>query len=305
MEYFGEQLVNGVVMGGVYALIALGYTLIYGVLQFLNLAHGELYMMGAFFGFFTMTALGGPSASAVPVVIMIGIMFVVAMGGGALLGVAVERFAYRPLRKSSRLAPLISALGVSLFLQNAALLLFGARVRLYDTGQFIDLRSGISIGSIRIDPTEMMVVIGALLLMAGLWLMVHRTRLGRAMRAVAVDQDAAVMNGIDVDRTVVWTFAIASGLAGAAGVMSGLLLYPVDQYMGVFAGLKGFSAAVLGGIGSIPGAMLGGFLLGITEALVTGYLNPTYADFIAFLILILVLLIRPRGILGRPAIAKV
>lgn len=233
MEYFGEQLVNGVVMGGVYALIALGYTLIYGVLQFLNLAHGELYMMGAFFGFFTMTALGGPSASAVPVVIMIGIMFVVAMGGGALLGVAVERFAYRPLRKSSRLAPLISALGVSLFLQNAALLLFGARVRLYDTGQFIDLRSGISIGSIRIDPTEMMVVIGALLLMAGLWLMVHRTRLGRAMRAVAVDQDAAVMNGIDVDRTVVWTFAIASGLAGAAGVMSGLLLYPVDQYMGV------------------------------------------------------------------------
>ncbi len=305
MEYFGEQLVNGIVMGGVYALIALGYTLIYGVLQFLNLAHGEMYMMGAFFGFFTMTALGGPSASAVPVVVMIGIMFIVAMGGGALLGVAVERFAYRPLRKSSRLAPLISALGVSLFLQNAALLLFGARVRLYDTGQFIDLRSGISIGRINIDPTEMMVVIGALLLMLGLWLMVNRTRLGRAMRAVAVDQDAAVMNGIDVDRTVVWTFAIASALAGAAGVMSGLLLYPVDQYMGVFAGLKGFSAAVLGGIGSIPGAMLGGFLLGITEALVTGYLNPTYADFIAFLILILVLLIRPRGILGRPAIAKV
>ena len=223
----------------------------------------------------------------------------------AHLGVAVERFAYRPLRNSSRLAPLISALGVSLFLQNAALLLFGARVRLYDTGQFIDLRSGISIGRIRIDPTEMMVVIGALLLMAGLWLMVNRTRLGRAMRAVAVDQDAAVMNGINVDRTVVWTFAIASGLAGAAGVMSGLLLFPGDQYMGVFAGLKGFSAAVLGGIGSIPGAMLGGFLLGITEALVTGYLNPTYADFIAFLILILVLLIRPRGILGRPAIAKV
>jgi branched-chain amino acid transport system permease protein len=305
VEYFGEQLVNGIVMGGVYALIALGYTLIYGVLQFLNLAHGEMYMMGAFFGFFTMTALGGPSASAVPVVVMIGIMFIVAMGGGALLGVAVERFAYRPLRKSSRLAPLISALGVSLFLQNAALLLFGARVRLYDTGQFIDLRSGISIGRINIDPTEMMVVIGALLLMLGLWLMVNRTRLGRAMRAVAVDQDAAVMNGIDVDRTVVWTFAIASALAGAAGVMSGLLLYPVDQYMGVFAGLKGFSAAVLGGIGSIPGAMLGGFLLGITEALVTGYLNPTYADFIAFLILILVLLIRPRGILGRPAIAKV
>ncbi|MSV75446.1 MAG: branched-chain amino acid ABC transporter permease, partial [Actinobacteria bacterium] len=161
-------------MGGVYALIALGYTLIYGVLQFLNLAHGELYMMGAFFGFFTMTALGGPSASAVPVAVMIGIMFIVAMGGGALLGVAVERFAYRPLRNSSRLAPLISALGVSLFLQNAALLLFGARVRLYDTGQFIDLRSGISIGRIRIDPTEMMVVIGALLLMAGLWLMVNR-----------------------------------------------------------------------------------------------------------------------------------
>ncbi|MFM8351552.1 MAG: branched-chain amino acid ABC transporter permease, partial [Actinomycetales bacterium] len=138
MEYFGEQLANGIVMGGVYALIALGYTLIYGVLQFLNLAHGEVYMMGAFFGFYTMIALGGPAAAMVPTAVMILLMFVVSMSGSALLGVAIERFAYRPLRKSSRLAPLISALGISLFLQNAALLLFGARVRLYDTGQFID-----------------------------------------------------------------------------------------------------------------------------------------------------------------------
>ena len=305
MEYFGEQLANGIVMGGVYALIALGYTLIYGVLQFLNLAHGDVYMMGAFFGFFTMTALGGPASAVVPTAVLILLMFVVAMGGSALLGVAIERFAYRPLRRSSRLAPLISALGVSLFLQNAALLLFGARVRLYDTGQFIDLRSGIQIGSIRIDPTEIMVVVGAILLMIGLFMLVNRTQLGRAMRAVAVDQDAAVMNGIDVDRTVTWTFAIASALAGAAGVMSGLLLYPIDQYMGVFAGLKGFTAAVLGGIGSIPGAMLGGFLLGIVEAMVTGYLNPTYADFLAFLILVIVLIVRPRGIMGRPMLQKV
>lgn len=305
MDYFVEQLGNGIVMGGVYALIALGYTLIYGVLQFLNLAHGEVYMMGAFFGFYTMTLLGGPESPVVPVAIMILVMFLVAMGGSALLGIAIERFAYRPLRKSSRLAPLISALGVSLFLQNAALLLFGARVRLYDTGAFIDLKAGIQIGGARFDATEIMVVVGAILLMVGLFLLVNRTQLGRSMRAVAVDQDAAVMNGIDVDRTIVWTFGIASALAGAAGVMSGLLLYPIDQYMGVFAGLKGFTAAVIGGIGSIPGAMLGGFLLGIIEALVTGYLNPTYADFIAFLILVIVLIVRPRGILGRAPVQKV
>lgn len=305
MDYFVEQLGNGIVMGGVYALIALGYTLIYGVLQFLNLAHGEVYMMGAFFGFYTMTLLGGPDSPVVPVAVMILVMFLVSMGGAALLGIAIERFAYRPLRKSSRLAPLISALGVSLFLQNAALLLFGARVRLYDTGAFIDLRAGVQISGARFDATEIMVVIGAILLMVGLFLLVNRTQLGRSMRAVAVDQDAAVMNGIDVDRTVVWTFGIASALAGAAGVMSGLLLYPIDQYMGVFAGLKGFTAAVIGGIGSIPGAMLGGFLLGIIEALVVGYLNPTYADFIAFLILVVVLIVRPRGILGRAPVQKV
>lgn len=305
MDYFVEQLSNGIVMGGVYALIALGYTLIYGVLQFLNLAHGDVYMMGAFFGFYAMTLLGGPSSPVVPVAVMVLVMFLVAMGGSALLGIAIERFAYRPLRKSSRLAPLISALGVSLFLQNAALLLFGARVRLYDTGQFIDLRAGIKIGGARLDITEIMVVVGALLLMVGLFLLVNRTQLGRSMRAVAVDQDAAVMNGIDVDRTIVWTFGIASALAGAAGVMSGLLLYPVDQYMGVFAGLKGFTAAVIGGIGSIPGAMLGGFILGIVEAMVTGYLNPTYSDFLAFLILVVVLIVRPRGILGRAPLQKV
>ncbi len=305
MEYFVDQLGNGIVMGGVYALIALGYTLIYGVLQFLNLAHGEVYMMGAFFGFYTMTLLGGPASPTIPVPLMIVAMFLIAMAGSALLGIAIERFAYRPLRKSSRLAPLISALGVSIFLQNAALLLFGARVRLYDTGQFINLREGVRILGARFDITEIMVVIGALLLMVGLFLLVNRTQLGRSMRAVAVDQDAAVMNGIDVDRTVVWTFGIASALAGAAGVMSGLLLYPIDQYMGVFAGLKGFTAAVIGGIGSIPGAMLGGFILGIVEALVTGYLDPTYSDFLAFLILVVVLIVRPRGILGRPPLQKV
>ena len=305
MQYFLTQLVNGVIFGGVYALIALGYTLIYGVLQFLNLAHGEVYMMGAFFGFFTMTALGGPSMAILPVPIMILLMFVVAMGGSALLGIGVERFAYRPLRRSSRLAPLISALGVSLFLQSAALLLFSSKVRLYDSNLFLNLQSGITLFGVHIDVTEIMVVVGALLLMVVLWFLVNRTNLGRAMRAVAVDQDAAVMNGIDVDRTVVWTFGIASALAGAAGVMSGLLMYPVDQYIGVFAGLKGFTAAVLGGIGSIPGAMLGGFLLGITEAMVTAYLNPTYSDFLAFFILVIVLLVRPRGLLGRPALVKV
>lgn len=263
MTYFAQQLVNGLTLGGVYALIALGYTLVYGVLQILNFAHGDVYMIGAFLGYFVEIALGGPAHSRVPVPVMIFIMFAVSIIGTGLLGMVIERFAYRPLRKSTRIAPLISALGVSILLQNAALLLMFALSR---------------------------------------W--VNKTQVGRAMRAIAVDRDAAVMMGIDIDRVIRWTFFVSAALAGAAGVMNGLMLRGVSSGMGFVPGLKGFTAAVIGGIGSIPGAMFGGLLLGIVESLTQGYLSTNFSDFYTFVLLIAVMLLRPNGLFGKKAIVK-
>ncbi len=305
MDFFGQQLVNGLTLGSVYALIALGYTLIYGVLQLLNFAHGEVYMVGAFIGFFVMVGLGGPNAPIVPVWLMIVAMFLAAMLGSGILGVLIEQFAYRPLRNSPRIAPLISALGVSLFLQTAVLLLFGPRIRSYDTTSYIPIGSGISIGAIRIDPMRILVVVLSVLLMLVLIRVVNRTRFGRGMRAVAYDREAAVMMGIDVNRVVVLTFFAASALAGAAGVMVGLVFFNVSNYMGFLAGLKGFTAAVVGGIGSVPGAMLGGLLIGMLESFAAGYLSANLANVISFVALITVMLIKPRGLLGRAAIVKV
>jgi branched-chain amino acid transport system permease protein len=303
--FFAQQLVNGLTLGSVYALIALGYTLIYGVLQLLNFAHGDVYMVGAFIGFFVMVGLGGPAAPIVPVWLMIVAMFLAAMLGSGILGVLIEQFAYRPLRNSPRIAPLISALGVSLFLENAVLLLFGPRIRSYDTTQYIPIGSGISIGGIRIDPMRILVVVLSVVLMFVLVRMVNRTRFGRGMRAVAYDREAAVMMGIDVNRIVVLTFFFASALAGAAGVMVGLVFFNVSNYMGFLAGLKGFTAAVVGGIGSVGGAMLGGLLIGVLESFAAGYLSANLANVISFVALIAVMLIKPRGLLGRSAIVKV
>lgn len=305
MVFFGQQLVNGLTLGSVYALIALGYTLIYGVLQLLNFAHGDVYMAGAFIGFFVMVGLGGPAAPIVPVWLMIVAMFLAAMLGSGILGVLIEQFAYRPLRNSPRIAPLISALGVSLFLENAVLLLFGPRIRSYDTTQYIPIGSGISIGAIHIDPMRILVVVLSVILMFVLVRMVNRTRFGRGMRAVAYDREAAVMMGIDVNRIVVLTFFFASALAGAAGVMVGLVFFNVSNYMGFLAGLKGFTAAVVGGIGSVGGAMLGGLLIGVLESFAAGYLSANLANVISFVALIAVMLIKPRGLLGRSAIVKV
>ncbi|HUQ22348.1 MAG TPA: branched-chain amino acid ABC transporter permease [Gaiellaceae bacterium] len=304
-NFFVQQLVNGVTLGSVYALIALGYTMVYGILKLLNFAHGEVYMMGAFAGYGILTAFGGALSLSINVVALIVLMLGAAMLGSGLLGVVIERFAYRPLRNAPRIAPLISALGVSFFLQSTALLLFGADFRSYETYEYIDLATGVHWGPLNISVVRIAVILTAVLLMVALMLLVNRTRLGKAMRATAFDREAAAMQGIDVDRVIVATFFIGSALAGAAGVMVGLVFYKVYHLMGFLAGLKGFTAAVVGGIGSIPGAMLGGLLIGLGEAFITGYVSSTFQDVFVFSILIALLLVRPSGLLGRADIQKV
>jgi branched-chain amino acid transport system permease protein len=251
-----------------------------------------------------MIASGGPAASAIPMPLMIFLMFAVSMLGTGVLGIVIERFAYRPLRNSSRIAPLISALGVSILLQNAARLICGSTVRSYDTSSFIPSTAGFAVGDVTVDAIRLMVLILSLILMFALGRWVNKTQVGRAMRAIAVDKDAAVMMGIDIDKVIRWTFFVSAALAGAAGIMNGLLLRGVSNGMGFIPGLKGFTAAVLGGIGSIPGAMLGGLLLGVVEAMTQGYLSTNFSDTYTFILLIAIMLIRPNGLLGKKMIRK-
>jgi len=232
-------------------------------------------------------------------------MFVVAAGLVGGLGVAIERFAYRPLRDAPRIAPLITAIGVSFFLESSALLLFGAQYRVYNTSEFISLSSGIRIGSVTIDSVQILVLVMGLVLMTGLRILVNRTRLGKQMRAVAVDREAAEMLGINVNFVITATFLLGSALAGIAGVMGGLLFNTVTSTIGFIVGLKAFTAAVVGGIGSIPGAMLGGLVIGVAESMVTGYISSTYTNLIVFGLLIVVMLVRPSGLLGRAQLQKV
>ncbi|MBA2517528.1 MAG: branched-chain amino acid ABC transporter permease [Solirubrobacterales bacterium] len=305
MDFFVQQVVNGLTLGSVYAIIALGYTLVYGVLKLLNFAHGDVYMVGAFIGYGVLAAFGGPSALTVPVPIVLALMFVTAGLGSGFLGVAIERFAYRPLRDAPRIAPLITALGVSFFLQNSVLLLFSAQVRTYNSGAFIPTTTGIDVGPLDISLVRILVIAATVVLMVTLTLLVSRTRLGKAMRAVAHDREAAEMMGVDVNRTIVATFFIGSALAGMAGVMVGLVFSRVFHLMGFVAGLKGFTAAVVGGIGNVPGAMLGGLLIGLAESFSSAYLSSTFQNLIVFAILIVVMLVRPNGLLGRADIQKV
>jgi branched-chain amino acid transport system permease protein len=305
MAFFFQELVNGITTGALYALVALGFTMVYGVLQLLNFAHGDLYMIGAYIGFFVIQWFGGPSHLTIAVPLLLVIMFVLAAGLVGGLGVAIERFAYRPLRDAPRIAPLITAIGVSFFLENSALLLFGAQPRIYNTPEFISFSSGIQIGSVSIDAVQIMVLVLGLVLMAGLQLLVNRTKLGKQMRAVAADREAAEMLGINVNFTIAATFFIGSALAGIAGVMGGLLFNQVTATIGFIAGLKAFTAAVVGGIGSIPGAMLGGLLLGVAESFITGYISSTYTNLFVFALLIAVMLVRPTGLLGRAQLQKV
>ena len=305
MGFFFQELVNGIVVGALYSLIALGFSMVYGVLKLLNFAHGDLYMVGAFAGYFVIQWFGGSKALTIPVPLLLAIMFVLAalLTGG--IGVAIERFAYRPLRHAPRIAPLITAIGISFFLENAALLLFGGQYRVYNTPDFIPFSSGFSIGSVSVDAVQIMVIVLGLALMIGLRQLVVRTKLGKQMRAVAADTEAAEMLGINVNLTIAATFFLGSALAGVAGVMAGLLFNQVTNTIGFLAGLKAFTAAVVGGIGSLPGAMLGGLLIGIAESFITGYVSSTFTNLLVFALLIVVMLVRPSGLLGQVQLQKV
>jgi branched-chain amino acid transport system permease protein len=308
MDLFVQQLVNGLTLGSVYALIALGYSLVYGVLRLLNFAHGDVYMIGGFIGYGVLTLAGGPSASVIPVAPLLVLMFAAAMLGCGLLGVGIERVAFRPLRRAPRIAPLISSLGLSFVLSGSMLLHFGADYRNYDTfalGDGVLLLKGVDLEPLHVSLIRLIVIVSALSLMLVLHLLVKRTTFGKSLRATAYDAEAAAMMGIDVDRVISRAFFIGSALAGAAGVMIGLVFFQVNYFMGFVAGLKGFTAAVIGGIGSIPGAMLGGLLLGFGEAFITGYLTSTFQLLIIFSVLILVMLVRPRGLLGQAPLDKV
>jgi branched-chain amino acid transport system permease protein len=305
--FFLQLTVNGIILGSIYALIALGYSMVYGILKLLNFAHGDVYMIGSFIGFGILTLLGGSLSPDIPVAALVLCMFLVAMVGAGVLGVVIERFAYRPLRNAPRIAPLISALGVAFFLENSALLLFGAQYRNYDGFDLISY-NGIHLGGdtgIFVSYLGLMVICSAVALMAGLIALVRYTQFGKAMRAVSFDREAAAMMGIDPDRVIATTFFVGSALAGAAGVMFGLLFSQIFHLMGFIAGLKGFTAAVVGGIGSLPGAMLGGLLVGLVESWATGYLNGNVSDLVVFGILIGFMLIKPTGLLGTPALQKV
>jgi branched-chain amino acid transport system permease protein len=305
--FFLQLTINGIILGSIYALIALGYSMVYGILKLLNFAHGDVYMIGSFIGFGVLTLLGGSLSPDIPVAALVLCMFLVAMVGAGVLGVVIERFAYRPLRNAPRIAPLISALGVAFFLENSALLLFGAQYRNYDGFDLISY-NGVHLGGVTgvfISYLGLFVISSAVVLMVGLIALVRYTQFGKAMRAVSFDREAAAMMGIDPDRVIATTFFVGSALAGAAGVMFGLLFSQIFHLMGFIAGLKGFTAAVVGGIGSLPGAMLGGLLVGLVESWATGYLNGNVSDLVVFGILIGFMLLRPTGLLGSPALQKV
>ena len=305
MSFFFQEVVNGLTTGALYSLVALGFSMVYGVLKLLNFAHGDLYMIGAYIGYFVLQWFGGAAHVNIAVPLLLLIMFVLAAGLVGGLGVAIERFAYRPLRDAPRIAPLITAIGISFFLESSALLLFGAQYRVYNTSEFISLSSGIQIGSVTINSVQILVLVMGIVLMAGLRLLVNRTKLGKQMRAVAADREAAEMLGINVNFTITATFFLGSALAGVAGVMGGLLFNQVTPTIGFIVGLKAFTAAVVGGIGSLPGAMLGGLLIGLAESFATGYISSTYTNLLVFALLIVVMLVRPSGLFGQAQLQKV
>jgi branched-chain amino acid transport system permease protein len=306
LQQLPQQLVNGLTLGGVYALIAIGYTMVYGILGMLNFAHGEIYMIGGFTGWWVLHLLTKNNEVVLTATLVISLMIVAAMALSGLVGMLVERVAYRPLRNAPRINLLLSALGVSIFLQNLVLNYQGAKVRFFHISSLIpeSLRV-IQIGSAVFSFMRALVIVITFLLMALLALMIKKTKVGKAMRATAQDIEAATFMGIDVDRIVVLVFLIGSALGGAAGTLVGLLFTQVDYYVGFQAGLKGFTAAVLGGIGNIYGAMLGGILLGLAESLAVTFLPSAYKDVVAFVILITVLIVRPWGLMGEKIPEKV
>ena len=295
MLEFLNQIINGLSLGSIYALVALGYTMVYGIIRLINFAHGEIYMFGAFAGMLAITVLKLPFFFAL----------IFSMVVSALLGVVIERVAYKPLRKSSKTAALITAIGISFLLQNVTAMIMGNNTSAFP--QVVE-KQVYNLGGVQIDSLQILIFVVTLVLMFLLQFIVLKTKLGRAMRAVAVDKDAAVLMGVNVDNTITITFAIGSALAAAAGVLIGLYHIRVVFWMGTAPGLKAFVAAVFGGIGSIPGAMIGGFAIGLLEALVAGYggtLISPYRDAVVYLLLIIVLLVKPSGLLGKNVKEKV
>ncbi len=295
MEQFIQQLINGLAVGGIYALVALGYTMVYGVLKLINFAHGDLFTIGAYLGLTLLVSsnLAGlltPVGAAIAVFIMVS-LFV------ALIGWILERAAYRPLRNANRLSAVVSALGASIFFENAIMLIYGARVYVYP--EFMRPDFSIPLLGINVPFMRLLIIAASVILMVCLWLFIQRTRMGASIRAVAIDQAVSRLMGINVDRVISLVFLIGPGLGGAAGLMVGIYYGQIDFTMGWTYGQKACTAAILGGIGKSPGAMLGGFLLGVTEALAAGYIAMAWKDAVAFLVLIIILIIRPTGILGE------
>lgn len=300
MQEFIQQLINGITWGSIYALIALGYTMVYGVLKLINFAHSDVYMVGAFAGYYSAHWLGIAENPSVPKAILV---MLISMMVCSCLGVIIERLAYKPLRKSSRLTALITAIGVSLLLENGGQLVFGADPKFFPQlieGQEVWSKSGIVISNL-----QLIALVASLTLMGILQLFVYKTKTGKAMRAVSFNIQVAGLMGISTNKIITITFAIGSALAGVAGVLVGLNNPKIDPIMGLLPGLKAFVAAVLGGIGNIPGAMLGGLIIGVAEVMTVGYLSSTFRDAIAFGILIAILIFRPAGIMGKAVAEKV
>jgi branched-chain amino acid transport system permease protein len=304
MEYFLQQLINGLTLGSIYGLIAIGYTMVYGIIGMINFAHGDVFMAGSFIALIAFLVLVAIGITAIPLALLF--VLLIGMALTALYGWTVERLAYRPLRHSFRLAPLISAIGMSIVLQNYVQIVQGARVKplqpLVTGGYTLVERDGFAV---QLSNIQIIVILTTLVLMLAFARIVARTRLGRDMRACEQDLSMASLLGVDVDRTISLTFVIGAALASVAGIMYLLYYGVIDFYIGFVAGVKAFTAAVLGGIGSLPGAMLGGLLIGLIETLWSAYFSVEYKDVAAFTILILVLIFLPTGILGRPEVEKV
>ena len=299
MENFLQQVINGVSLGSIYALVALGYTMVYGVLRLINFAHGDIYMLGAFIGYYVSKVVKGNLNGWLLETLVV---LFASMAACALVGILMERLAYRPVRKASRLTMLIIAIGLSLLIEYSAQLAFGAEPKFFP--QLIP-ETHIALGGLSLTNQQVIVLFTALLLMVLLNLFIYRTRTGKAMRAVSFNLDAAKLMGIDTDRIIALTFALGSALAAAGGILVSINIPGIDPLMGVMTGLKAFVAAVLGGIGNIFGAVLGGLILGLAEVMVSGYGSSTYRDAIAFVILIGILLFKPSGILGKGQVEKV
>jgi branched-chain amino acid transport system permease protein len=304
MEYFLQQLVNGITLGAIYGLIALGYTMVYGIVGMINFAHGDIYMIGAFISLIAFFAIAALGITFIPLALVL--VLVVAMVFTGVYGWAVERIAYRPLRGAPRLAPLISAIGMSIVLENFVQLVQGARVKPLPPvieGSFV-IAKGEHFQA-TISTLQIAIIALTAVLIAGFTYIIQSTPLGRAQRATEQDMTMAALLGVDVDRTISITFIIGAALAAVAGFMVMLYYGVIDFYIGFVAGIKAFTAAVLGGIGSLPGAMLGGLLIGLIEAFWSGYGSIAYKDVAVFGVLVLLLIFRPSGLLGRPEIEKV